>query len=78
MKAGCPVRSPPYLIVNDKHADLGAASLRARPTHQWIFPTTTARQDVPVNAPALPLGSTALHGVPGRLVYTYDALAELS
>jgi hypothetical protein len=52
--------------------------LRARPTHQRVFPAAATLQDIPIKAPVLPLCSTALHRVPRRLIYTHDALAELS
>jgi hypothetical protein len=51
---------------------------RTSPTHQRVFPTTGALEDIPVDAPTFRFSRATLHGVARRLVDAYRAMTKLS
>lgn len=51
---------------------------RTGPSHKRVLPAATTRQDIPVKPPLLALRPSTLHCVPGRLVDTDNAVAELA
>jgi len=52
--------------------------LRACPSHQGVLPASASLESVKVNAPALHLSRTRLHGVARRLVDTHRAVAKFA
>ena len=51
---------------------------RTSPTHQRVFPTTGALEDIPVDAPTFRFSRATLHGVARRLVDAYRAMTKFS
>lgn len=49
---------------------------RTRPAHQGILPASAPRENIPINAPALHLRTTALHRIPRRLVYPDRSMTQ--